>query len=200
MAAEDLTYGPADALVVVDMQNDFAHPDGSLYVHGGDVTVAKVNAQVQAARDAGALVVYTQDWHPPDTPHFAERGGTWPVHCVRDTWGAELHAALDVPDDAVTVRKGTGEADGYSGFTVRDLTTDADVRTDLDPMLRARGTERVVVVGIATDVCVKATVLDAVELGYRTVVLPDATAAVEREPGDGERAVAEMAAAGAVVL
>src|SRR5690606_3085519 len=113
--------------------------------------------QIQAARDAGALVVYTQDWHPPDTPHFAERGGTWPVHCVRDTWGAELHAALDVPDDAVTVRKGTGEADGYSGFTVRDLTTDADVRTDLDPMLRARGTERVVVVGIAPDVCVKAT-------------------------------------------
>lgn len=199
MAAEDLIYGPADALVVVDMQNDFAHPDGSLYVHGGDVTVSKVNAQIRAAREAGALVVYTQDWHPPDTPHFADRGGTWPVHCVRDTWGAELHAALDVPDDAVTVRKGTGEADGYSGFTVRDLATDADVRTDLDPMLRERGVERVVVVGIATDVCVKATVLDAVELGYDTVVLPDATAAVDLQPGDGERAVAEMAAAGARV-
>lgn len=199
MAPPGITYGPSDALVVVDMQNDFAHPDGSLYVQGGDVAVAKVNEEIRRARDAGALVVYTQDWHPPDTPHFAEHGGTWPVHCVRDTWGAQLHDALDVPDDAQVVRKGTGIADGYSGFTVLDLTSDTEVRTELDPLLRAHGIRRVVVVGIATDVCVKATVLDAVELGYATVVVPDATAAVDLQPGDGERAVEEMAAAGAVV-
>ncbi|QGG96165.1 isochorismatase family protein [Actinomarinicola tropica] len=197
--ASDITYGPDVALVVVDMQNDFAHPDGSLYVTGGDVAVAKVNEQILAAREAGALIVYTQDWHPAETPHFVTHGGTWPVHCVKDTWGAELHAALEVADDATVVRKGTGQADGYSGFTVRDLESDADVRTELDPLLRERGIGRVVVVGIATDVCVKATVLDAVELGYDTVVIPDATAAVDLEEGDGARAVAEMAAAGAVV-
>lgn len=200
MAREPLTYGPGDALVVVDVQNDFAHPDGSLFVGRGDATVARVNAQIRAARAAGALVVYTQDWHPPDTPHFADRGGTWPVHCVRDTWGAELHADLDVATDEVSVRKGTGPEDGYSGFTVRDLATDADVRTELDPLLREHDVSRVVVVGIATDVCVKATVLDAVELGYDTVVVADATAPVELEPGDGERALAAMAAAGATVV
>lgn len=199
MTPTDIAYGPDVALVVVDMQNDFAHPDGSLYVTGGDVAVAKVNEQIRQAREAGSLVVYTQDWHPADTPHFADFGGTWPAHCVRDTWGAELHAALDVPDDALVVRKGTGQADGYSGFTVRDLEADVDVRTELDPMLREHGIRRVVVVGIATDVCVRATVLDAVELGYDTVVVADATAAVDLEEGDGERAIAEMAAAGAAV-
>lgn len=199
MARDGLSYGPGDALVVVDMQNDFAHPDGSLFVQGGDEVVERVNAEIRAARDAGALVVYTQDWHPPQTPHFVTHGGTWPVHCVRDTWGAQLHAGLDVPDDAITVRKGTGPADGYSGFTVHDLATDTDERTDLDPLLRERGATRVVVVGIATDVCVKATVLDAVELGYDTVVLVEATAAVNLSEGDDERALAEMAEAGALV-
>ena len=185
--------------MVVDVQNDFAHPDGSLFVQGGDAVVARINDEIRAAREAGALVVYTQDWHPPQSPHFADRGGTWPVHCVRDTWGAELHAELLADDDAPRVRKGTGDEDGYSGFTVRDLDTDTDVRTDLDPLLRDAGVERIVVVGIATDVCVRATVLDGVELGYGTTVLADATAAVELEPGDGERALAEMAAAGANV-
>jgi nicotinamidase/pyrazinamidase len=199
MAAEQTSYGPGDALVVVDVQNDFAHPDGSLFVEGGDAVVERINAEIVAARDAGAVVVYTQDWHPPDTPHFADRGGTWPVHCVRDTWGAELHPDLLVADDAPRVRKGTEEEDGYSGFTVRDLDTDTDLRTDLDPLLRARGVERIVVVGIATDVCVKATVLDGVALGYDTTVLADATAAVELEAGDAERSLAEMAAAGATV-
>ena len=199
MVAARRTYGPGDALVVVDVQNDFAHPDGSLFVQGGDAVVARVNDEVDAAHDADAVVVYTQDWHPPDTPHFADRGGTWPVHCVRDTWGAELHADLHVVDGAPVVHKGTGDEDGYSGFTVRDLASDTDVRTELDPILREAGVERVVVVGIATDVCVKATVLDAVELGYDTTVLADATAAVDLEEGDRDRALAEMAAAGATV-
>jgi nicotinamidase/pyrazinamidase len=199
MGGDRVSYGPGDALVVVDAQNDFAHPHGSLFVTGGDAVVPRINAEIDAAVGAGALVVYTQDWHPPDTPHFTDRGGPWPVHCVRDTWGSQLHADLTVVADAPRIRKGTGQEDGYSGFTVRDLDTDADVRTELDAILRDAGVERIVVVGIATDVCVKATVLDGVLLGYDTVVLADATAAVELEPGDSERALAEMAAAGATV-
>jgi nicotinamidase/pyrazinamidase len=199
MGGDPVSYGPGDALVVVDVQNDFAHPDGSLFVAGGDAVVQRINAEIDAALRGGALVVYTQDWHPSDTPHFVDRGGTWPVHCVRDTWGAELHAELTVVGGAPLVRKGTGEEDGYSGFTVRDLDTDVDVRTELDATLRDARVQRIVVVGIATDVCVKATVLDGVTLGYDTTVLADATAGVELEPGDSERALAEMAAAGATV-
>lgn len=199
MASTAVEYGPDVALVVVDVQNDFAHPDGSLFVSGGDDVVARVNEEIRAARQAGSVVVYTQDWHPPDTPHFADRGGTWPVHCVRDTWGAELHADLDVVPDAIRVRKGTGDEDGYSGFTVRDLATGTDVRTPLHERLLDAGVSRIVVVGIATDVCVKATVLDGVELGYDTTVIAEATAAVELEPGDRSQALAEMAGAGAVV-
>ena len=199
MALAEIEYRPDVALVVVDVQNDFAHPDGTLFVHGGDDVVARVNREVHAAVDGGAIVVYTQDWHPPDTPHFADRGGTWPVHCVRDTWGAELHDDLALVPGAPQIRKGTGDEDGYSGFTVRDLATDTDVRTPLDELLRDAGITAVVVVGIATDVCVKATVLDSIELGYDTTVVADATAAVELEPGDRDRALAEMAAAGATV-
>jgi nicotinamidase/pyrazinamidase len=192
-------YGPRTALIVVDMQNDFVHPDGSLYVSGGSEVISRVNAEIAAARTAGSPVVYTQDWHPPDTPHFVERGGTWPPHCVRDTWGAELHADLDVPDEPLIVRKGTGLEDGYSGFTVLDLETDTDQPTELDGLLRDRGIERAVVVGVATDVCVKATAVDAARLGYLTEVVPDATAAVELQPGDRERALAEMADRGVTI-
>ncbi|MBK5224719.1 MAG: isochorismatase family protein [Acidimicrobiia bacterium] len=200
MTADAIEYGRTDALVVVDMQNDFAHPDGSLYVVGGDAVVSLVNEQIQAAREAGAFVAYTQDWHPPETPHFVTDGGTWPVHCVRDTWGAELHDGLDVPEAVAPVRKGTGQADGYSGFTVLDLATDTSEPTELDSLLRERGVERVVVVGIATDVCVKATALDAVDLGYDTVVIAHATAAVDLAEGDGDRALAEMVSDGATVV
>jgi nicotinamidase/pyrazinamidase len=192
-------YDPRTALIVVDMQNDFVHPDGSLFVSGGEATVPVVNAEIAAATAAGSPVVFTQDWHPPDTPHFVERGGTWPPHCVRDTWGAELHADLDVPSDPVIVRKGTGLEDGYSGFTVYDLATDSDQPTELDRILRGQGVERAVVVGVATDVCVKATALDAVRLGYATHVLADATAAVDLEAGDGVRALDEMAEHGVTV-
>jgi nicotinamidase/pyrazinamidase len=191
-------YDEKTALVVVDVQNDFADPAGGLYVSGGDAIVDAVNDAVDAARAGGALVVYTQDWHPPDTPHFAVHGGTWPVHCVRDTWGAELHPRLTVPDDPRIVRKGTGYEDGYSGFTVRDLERDVDQPTALDDLLRAEHVGAVVIVGLATDVCVKATALDAVRLGYRTTVVRGATAAVELEPGDGERALMQMQQAGAL--
>ncbi|HSL58031.1 MAG TPA: isochorismatase family protein [Acidimicrobiales bacterium] len=189
-------YDPSTALVVVDVQNDFADPAGSLYVPGGDLVVEAVNDEIDRARAAGALVVYTQDWHPADTPHFAAAGGTWPPHCVRETWGAELHPRLNVPENPAIVRKGTGHEDGYSGFTVHDLERDTHEPTGLDRLLRSESTESVVVVGLARDVCVLATALDALRLGYRTSVVLDATASVDLEPGDDARAVATLRDAG----
>ena len=193
-------YDPTTALLVVDVQNDFADPAGSLSVAGGADVVERVNAEADAARAAGALVVCTQDWHPADTPHFEKDGGTWPVHCVGDGWGAELHPGLHAwLAEAPAVRKGTGGEDGYSGFTVRDPVTGAESPTELAELLRARGVEQVVVAGIATDYCVLETVLDAVRLGFGTTVLRDAVRAVDVQPGDGERALERMADAGAVV-
>lgn len=183
------------ALVVVDVQNDFADRDGSLYVRGGEEVIGVINELVAENRDA--LFVYTQDWHPPVTPHFAKYGGHWPVHCVAGTWGAELHPALVVAGPIV--RKGVGGEDGYSGFSVRDERSGEVAATELEALLRARGIERVVVVGLAEDVCVKATALDAVRLGFAAVVLADATRPVNRRPGDGARAVAALVEAGVTV-
>ena len=189
-------YDPATALIVVDVQNDFADPTGSLSVAGGDAVVPTINREIAMASNAGGLVAFTQDWHPESTPHFAKDGGLWPVHCVAETWGAQLHPDLEAPDDAPRIRKGTNGEDGYSGFTMRDPTTGEETPTELDAVLRDRGIQGVVVVGLATDYCVKATALDALRLGYETSVLTDAIAAVELAPGDGTRAVDEMAAAG----
>jgi nicotinamidase/pyrazinamidase len=189
-------FDPLTALIVVDLQNDFADPAGSLAVAGADDVVAGANEAVWAATDAGAMVVATQDWHPESTPHFAKDGGIWPVHCVGGTWGAELHPAFELPADARRVRKGEHGEDGYSGFTMRDPVTGEERPTELEPLLRQRGIERVVVAGLATDYCVKATALDAVRLGFDVRLLPDAVAAVNLEPDDGERALAEMTNAG----
>jgi nicotinamidase/pyrazinamidase len=190
-------FDPRSALVVVDVQNDFADPAGSLAVRGGAEIVPLVNEAVLAAAGAGALVVYTQDWHPPHTPHFAPDGGTWPVHCVAGTWGAEFHSGLDVRGPSV--RKGSNGEDGYSGFTMRDPTTGATRPTELEGLLRDRDVARVVVCGLATDYCVRATALDALRLGFTTLVLEDAVRAVNLEPGDGERALEELAAAGVAI-
>jgi nicotinamidase/pyrazinamidase len=189
-------YRPGTALVVVDVQNDFADPNGSLSVAGGDAIVPTVRREVNAAREAGAIVVATQDWHPESTPHFAKDGGPWPVHCVAGTWGAQLHPGLAFPDDAPRVHKGANGEDGYSGFTMRDPRSGTTIATELEGMLRDAGVDRVVIAGLATDYCVKATALDAVRLGFETEVLTDAIGAVEVEPGDGDRALAEMRAAG----
>jgi nicotinamidase/pyrazinamidase len=191
-------YDERTALVVVDLQNDFADPAGGLSVAGGDAIVPTVNGELAMAASAGATIVFTQDWHPPSTPHFAKDGGIWPVHCVADTWGAELHPAVTLPDDAVRVRKGADGEDGYSGFTMRDPVTDETVPTELEALLREAGVERVVVVGLATDYCVKATALDARRLDFDTALLTDAVAAVDLAPGDGERALDEMRDAGVV--
>ncbi len=185
-------YDARTALVVVDLQNDFADPAGSLSVAGGDAIVPTVNAHVREAIEGGALVIATQDWHPESTPHFAKDGGVWPVHCVGGTWGAELHPAFELPADAPRVRKGTNGEDGYSGFTMSDPATGEEIPTELEGLLREQGIERVVVCGLATDHCVKATALDASRLGFETVVLAEAVAAVNLEPGHGDRALDEM--------
>ena len=191
-------YDARTALLVVDVQNDFADPAGGLYVTGGEQVVPVANREAAAAAEAGAVVVCTQDWHPRQTPHFVTEGGVWPVHCVADTWGAELHPDLRAPGERV--RKGTGGEDGYSGFTVRDPQTGAEAPTALERLLREREVEKVVVVGIATDVCVKETALDAVRLGFATTVLAEGVRAVDLGPVDGDRALRELTEAGVTVV
>ena len=192
-----ITYGPSSALVVVDVQNDFADPNGSLFVRGAQEVVGRINDEVQRAAAGGARVVYTQDWHPPSTPHFAKDGGVWPVHCVAGTWGAELHPDLILAGPCV--RKGSNGEDGYSGFTMRDPVTGVEQPTTLEALLREQGVASLVICGLATDYCVRGTVLDACRLGFETTVLIAAVAAVDLAPGDGERALSEMIEAGARV-
>jgi nicotinamidase/pyrazinamidase len=189
-------YDARTALVVVDTQNDFADPAGGLSVAGGEGIVPAVNDAIRDATDSGALVVATQDWHPGSTPHFAKDGGIWPVHCVGGTWGAEIHPRVELPVDAPRVRKGANGEDGYSGFAMRDPTTGEETPTELESLLRDRAIERVVVCGLATDYCVKATALDAVRLGFAVTLLGSAIAAVNLAPDDGDRALAEMEGAG----
>jgi nicotinamidase/pyrazinamidase len=187
-------YDPTTALIVVDVQNDFADPKGSLYVPEGEQVIARVNEEVAAAATAGSVIVYTQDWHPPVTPHFQSEGGVWPVHCVQETWGAEFHPALEVAGEVV--RKGTGREDGYSGFTTRDATSGEEHPTELASLLKEHGVDRVVIAGLATDYCVKETAMDAIRLGWDTTVVTKAIRAVNLEEGDDEHARAEMRAAG----
>jgi nicotinamidase/pyrazinamidase len=188
-------YDRSTALIVVDVQNDFADPSGSLSVGRATRILPRINREIELARAAGATVVYTQDWHPPSTPHFAKDGGIWPVHCVADTWGAEFHPDLLVDGEAI--RKGSNGEDGYSGFTMRDPTSGEEIPTPLEGLLRQGDITRVVICGLATDYCVNATALDATKLGFETVVLTAAIAAVNLRAGDEERAMSQMTEAGA---
>jgi nicotinamidase/pyrazinamidase len=176
------------ALIIVDFQNDFT-PGGALAVRDGDAIAGRVD---ELARSGDFdLVVATRDWHPPDHGSFAAQGGPWPVHCVQGTEGAELHPGLDRALVDVVVDKGQDPGtEGYSGFE----------GTRLDELLRERGIDDVTVVGLATDYCVKNTALDALRGGFAVTV--DATAArpVDVQPGDGERALDEIRAAGGRVL
>ncbi len=190
-------YDPQTALIVVDVQNDFADPGGSLYVRQGEQVVPVVNREVELAGRAGATVVYTQDWHPESTPHFQKDGGIWPVHCVQGTWGAEFHPQLHVEGEVV--RKGSGGDDGYSGFAERDPESGEEQATALESLLRDQGVRRVVVVGLATDYCVKETAIDAAAKGFEVIVLARAVRAVELEPGDGQRAFEDVQRAGATI-
>ena len=190
-------YPRGTALVVVDVQNDFADPQGSLSVRGGLEVVRAADAEVAAATAAGAPVFYTQDWHPADTPHFAKDGGTWPVHCVQGTWGAQLHPGLTVLGEVV--RKGQSGEDGYSGFSMRNPVSGEVVPTRLAGLLREAGAQRLVVVGLATDYCVRATALEGREQGWPVTVLWSAVAAVDVAPDDGDRTREELLAAGVTV-
>jgi nicotinamidase/pyrazinamidase len=189
-------YSESTALVVVDMQNDFADPAGSLYVQGGETIVAAVNAEIAAAVAGGGQVVYTQDWHPESTAHFAKDGGVWPVHCVGDTWGAQFHPSLDVAGPSI--RKGVDGEDGYSGFSVRDPVSGESHATALAATL-GESVRSLVVVGLAGDYCVKATALDGARLGYAVTVPLALTRFVGLQPGDDTRAVEEMRSAGVTV-
>jgi nicotinamidase-related amidase len=175
----------ARALLIIDFQNDFASPDGALSVPEGDTVAGRIN-ELAASGDFD-LVVATRDWHPADHGSFAEHGGPWPRHCVQDTWGAELHPDLARDRIDLVVDKGTDAGtEGYSAFE----------GTGLETILRERGVDEAVVVGLATDYCVRASALDALALGVRATVDPDAVRPVEVNPGDGERALREVREAG----
>lgn len=188
-----MTIDPArDALVVVDLQNDFC-PGGALGVRGGDATVPVVNRYLERFANAGAPVFLTRDWHPPVTRHFKVFGGVWPLHCVQGTRGAAFHPGLAAPAEAVIVSKGMDpDQDAYSAFQAVDPSA-----RPFPAVLAERGVRRLFVGGLATDYCVHATVLDALREGFGVVVLADAIAAVDLEPGDGARAIDEMREAGA---
>jgi nicotinamidase/pyrazinamidase len=178
---------PEDALLLVDVQRDFC-PGGALPVPHGDLVVAVLNTWIDRATRSGALVVASRDWHPPDHISFVGRRGLWPPHCVQRTEGAELHPDLRLPDDAILLSKGQDpDQDAYSAFE----------GTDLASILQKRGVRRVFVGGLAQDVCVRASVLDAVRHGFETHVLVDATRPVDE--AEGIRALREMQENGAIL-
>ncbi len=176
-----------DGLVIVDVQNDFL-PGGALGVPHGDEVIAPLNRCCAAFAHRGLPIFASRDWHPADHCSFSAQGGPWPPHCIRDTRGAELASQLHLPPCTQLVSKATrSDADAYSAFQGTDLTA----------RLQRAGCRRVIIGGLATDYCVKATVLDARGEGFEVLVLCDAVRAVDVHAGDGERALAEMHAAGA---
>jgi nicotinamidase/pyrazinamidase len=178
--------GRDSALIVVDVQKDFC-PGGSLPVPHGDNIVLVLNKYIQQFDGKDAPIYATRDWHPPNHSSFTSQGGPWPPHCVQNTEGAEFHEDLKLPKRTVIISKATDpNTEAYSGFD----------GTNLGEALRRKGVRRVFVGGLATDYCVKSTVLDAVQLGFETVLLEDATRGVDVKLGDSERAIEEMKAKG----
>ncbi|HEX5965435.1 MAG TPA: nicotinamidase [Pyrinomonadaceae bacterium] len=177
------------ALIVVDVQNDFC-PGGTLAVAHGDEVVAPLNELIDEFLERGDPVYKSRDWHPPHTKHFQVYGGTWPIHCVRDTKGAEFHPELKNDPRIRVISKGLGDTDCYSAFD----------ETDLEEQLRQQGVQEVLVGGLATDYCVKNTVIDALKHGFKVKALKNAMRAVDLKPGDGERAIEEMRTAGAEIV
>lgn len=180
---------PKQALIVVDVQNDFC-PGGALAVDKGDEVVAPLNQLIDKFLQRGEPVYKSRDWHPATTKHFAKYGGTWPVHCVQNTRGAEFHPALRDDPRIVVISKGLGDTDCYSAFD----------ETDLAAQLHQQGIEEVLVGGLATDYCVKNTVLDALKHGFKVKAVKNAMRAVNLQPDDGERALEEMRTAGAEIV
>jgi nicotinamidase/pyrazinamidase len=171
------------------VQNDFC-PGGSLAVAQGDEVVGPLNKLAKHFLERGEPVFKSRDWHKPDTRHFADFGGTWPVHCVQNTKGAEFHSDLIDDIHIRVISKGLGDEDSYSAFD----------GTDLALQLERLGVEEVWVGGLATDYCVKNTILDALKHGFRVKAIVDAMRAVDVKPGDGARAVEEMQQAGAELV
>ena len=180
----------SDALLLVDVQNDFC-PGGALAVTDGDAVVPVLNGWIAAAQQGGAKVYASRDWHPAGHLSFAEHGGIWPPHCVQDTPGAAFHPDLALPDDATVVSKAEqSDHEAYSAFDSGEL----------GEKLRAAGVRRLWVGGLATDYCVKASVLDALEIpGLEVHVVTDAIRAVDVAPGDGDEALNVMREAGAIM-
>lgn len=179
-----------DALLLVDVQRDFC-PGGSLPVADGDAVVPALNDWIDAARDAGCPIFASRDWHPADHVSFEARGGPWPSHCVQGTSGASFHPDLRLPQEAIVVSKATTpDSDVYSAFQ----------GTELARLLRERGVRRLWVGGLATDYCVRASVLDALREGFEVAVIGNAVRAVNVDADDGARALEEMRRAGATVL
>jgi nicotinamidase/pyrazinamidase len=184
------------ALIVVDMQNSFVDPKGSLYVKGAETLVPAINKEVLAAAVKGDVIVFTKDWHPKNHCSFVTEGGPWPVHCVENTPGAELHKDM-VTARATTLNKGTSvEVDSYSGF----YDNAKNKSTGLTNFLRSEGVETVDVCGVALDYCVKFTALDAAADGFKARVLHHLTKAVNIDPKDEAKAIAELKKAGVTVI
>lgn len=200
------------ALIVVDIQNDFADPKGSLYVKNGDQVIKPINALTARAIERDHLVVFTRDWHGLTSKHFKCFGGTWPVHCVEETEGAEFHTGLSIPRGSFIVSKGIGvNEDGYSGFdkwVQLEVTVTKFERVNLachnnNTLSKLLDYHRIFVVyiaGLATDYCVKATALETVKLLYKVKVVIDACRAVNINPRDGDKAVEEMRAVGVEIV
>jgi len=184
---EDIKLGNKDALIIVDVQND-SIPGGALPVPAGDQVIPVLNEYIKLFKKAGAGVFATRDWHPPNHVSFKTYGGPWPPHCIQQSEGAKFHPDLKLPADSSIISKAMDPSkESYSGFD----------ETELDDKLRTQGVKRVFVGGLATDYCVKNTVLDAVKLGFETVLLLDAVQGINVKPGDAEKAIDEMIVKGA---
>jgi nicotinamidase/pyrazinamidase len=184
-----LRVTPETVLIIVDLQNDFC-PGGALPVRGGELVVGYLNRYISRIKAKGGVVAASRDWHPPDHISFRNRGGPWPPHCIRHTHGAAFHPELALPKGAWLISKGSKQnADAYSGFD----------GTDLEKRLRRYGARAVWVGGLATDYCVKATVMDSIKRNFATTLLVDGVRGVEVRSGDSERAIEEMRYAGAKV-
>ena len=182
------------ALLMVDPQNDFC-PGGSLPVKNGDEVMEPLNLMMEHAKKNKWILVASRDWHPKKTNHFKIYGGVWPVHCVKNTNGAKFHPALKVTKDVMVFSKGTlKDQDAYSAFDGH-----SDPGEALADYLRSYGVDEVYVGGLATDYCVKASVLSAIKSGFKVYLLLDACRAVDLKRGDGKRAIEEMKKAGAIV-
>lgn len=177
------------ALIVVDVQNDFC-PGGALAVAHSDEVIEPLNELIDEFLERGDPVYKSRDWHPPSTKHFEKYGGTWPVHCVQNTEGAEFHPALRDDPRIHVVSKGLGDTDCYSAFD----------ETNLAAQLHEQGVEEVLVGGLATDYCVKSTVIAAIDNGFKVKALKNAMRGVERKPGDSDRAIEAMRVAGAEII